>query len=158
MTELAISSVGAPHPYHADRVTGLMMSHLARQSSHLADTMRELARKAYDGSPRALRRLEQRLQTIGTVCNRRIVSTVLHPGKRGQYRLSMLWSSGWDPSREHEIEPDDPVPLRPWLALWHTRITSPRKGQRYIYWQRNPVCFVTAHVLSRAAQRLGMRC
>jgi hypothetical protein len=142
---------------HADRVTGLMMSHLARQSAHLAVEMRETAFGANDGNPRAQRKLEQRLQAIGTACGRQIVQTSLRPGKRGQYRLACFFWSGWDSNREREIVADAPMPPRPWLCWWYAKIESPGRGYQCIRWRRRPLCFISHHILSRMAQRCELR-
>ena len=67
MTELAISSVGPPHPLHADRVIALMTRHLVDRARHIRDALKDIAFNANDGSPRAQQRLAQRLGRAGTV-------------------------------------------------------------------------------------------
>jgi hypothetical protein len=156
-TALEIQSHGLPPERHSDRIVGMMLQHLAVQSSHLAEAMKEKAFKASDGTPRGQRKLEQRLQQIGTVCGRQIVQTALREGKRGHYRLSLLFWSGYDSNREREITVDDTPPAKPLLCLWHARIESEGKGRNLVHWRRRPICFISHHILSRAAQRIGVR-
>jgi hypothetical protein len=59
---------------------------------------------------------------------------------------------GWDPVRDDEIGPGDPMPEKPWIALFITTISG--RGHKI---KSRPVLFVTHHALSRAAQRFGLR-
>ena len=111
MTELAISSVGPPHPLHADRVIALMTRHLVDRARHIRDALKDIAFNANDGSPPAQHKLAQRLIKAGTVLGHQTVCTGLSPGKRGRYTIRMLFWSGWDKARDREIGVDDPLPF-----------------------------------------------
>src|SRR5262249_53326670 len=71
------------------------------------------------------------------------------------YRLAIFELTGWDLARDCEIAEDDPIPERPWLAFWMISIEGEGRGR--IISKAFPILFVTHHVLSRAAQRRGVR-
>jgi hypothetical protein len=150
-----IRSLGLPHQLHADRVIALMMKYLVTQSAHIRDTLQEIAYNASDGSPKAQRRLEQKLRRAGLVLGHPTVATGLKPGKRGRYVIRLVFWSGYDNSRDCEIAVDDPMPSRPWICLWYAEITG--RGHSRVDWERAPLCYVSHHILSRHAQRLGSR-
>jgi hypothetical protein len=152
-----IQAVGPPPERHADRVVGLMMRCLAQQSAHLESMLKSVIGASADGSPAAQKRMEARIRNTGKLLGRQVVATSLKPGKRGRYRMSLSFPSGWDSWRDEEITVGDDIPFRPWIAIWHTVIKSTGNGRREVRWRRNPVCFVSHHVLSRAAQRSGAR-
>jgi hypothetical protein len=56
-----------------------MMRQLARDHSRLWDTIAEVAADSSDGSPRAQRKMQERIKRAGAL------TTELWPGKRGRY-------------------------------------------------------------------------
>jgi hypothetical protein len=157
MTVLEIRSAGRPPERHADRVIGQMLGHLAKQVAHLPDTIRAVVHDSKDGGPRAQRRMVNRLEEAGKVSGRKVIIAMLRPGKRGKYALRLVFWTGWDPARDCEIGPGDPVPDKPWVVLWVAIVTSEGNGRERVAWKRYPLIFVSHHLLSRAAQRLGVR-
>jgi len=84
----AIQSVGPPPERHADRVVAEMMQELARNQSRLWDAVPEIVASSSDGSPRAQRKMEERIRRAGAL------ATYLSPGKRGRLLargLRLLW-------------------------------------------------------------------
>jgi hypothetical protein len=147
----SILSVGPPPERHADRVVGEMMRHLAEQQKEIREALAQIIAGGYrSASPRAQKRLELRLRRAGAS------GTSLTAGKKGKYSLRFFDPTGWDPTRDRQILPGNPIPDKPWLACNITELINPGKEQPpQIY--SVPVVFVTHHVLSRAAQRLGIR-
>jgi hypothetical protein len=81
--KLAISSIGAPHAIHADRVVGNMMRHLSLRHAVLWELVDRITKGGYvrDGNPRAQGKLRDRIKATGA-------SFVhLEAGKRGKYKL-----------------------------------------------------------------------
>jgi hypothetical protein len=133
-----------------------MMRRLVEQSAHIRDALKDVTfRSPRDGSPRAQRWIEERLRQAGMVLGHPTVSTGLKPGKRGVYEICVLFWSGYDKHRDREIGIGDALPSRPWLALWYTVIEG--TGHNRVNWHRAPLCYISHHVLSRMAQRHGMR-
>jgi hypothetical protein len=146
-----IQSIGLPPERHADRIVAEMMRELAKKRSTLWHAMEEIMRTSSDGTPRAQRKMEQRVKLAGAT------RTELVPGKRGKYTLAVWDITGWDQSRDAEIQIGDPIPERPWIACNVTRLES-KGGGRNDYDLRSSVwLFITHHCMSRTAQRLGMR-
>jgi hypothetical protein len=147
-----ILSAGPPPERHADRVTAEMLRELARQKASLWETLAEVMFDSKDGNPKAQRRMVERLKKAGAG------HIKLEPGKRGQYKLYIYEQAGWDPTRDAEIGPEDPIPEKPWVACYITHIHSRGRGRtRDEDVQSAPALFITHHVLSRAAQRSGLR-
>ena len=159
MSALEIQSAGPPPERHADRIVGQMLGHLAKQVAHLPDTVRAVVHNSKDGGPRAQRRMVSRLEEAGKVNGRKVIvaGAGLRPGKRGKYELRLVFWTGWDPTRDREIGPGDPVPDKPWIVLWIAVVTSEGNGRNRVAWTRYPLIFVSHHLASRAAQRLGVR-
>jgi hypothetical protein len=155
MTELQISSIGPPPPLHADRVVGLMMGHIIKQAAHIHDELQSLIAHANDGGPRAQKKLQERLLRAGEVMGRRIVACDLEPAKRGRYHMRLCFWSGWDRDKDREIEPSHKVPRRPWVCLWYVEVDG--LGNHRVAWHRAPLAYISHHVLSRMAQRRGLR-
>jgi hypothetical protein len=157
MTVLEIQSFGAPPPQHADRVIGQMLGRLAEQVAHLPDTIRAVVHNSKDGGPRAQQRMASRLEEAGKVNGCKNIIAMLRPGKRGKYEIRLVFWTGWDPARDCEIGPGDHVPGKPWVAVWVATVSSEGGGRERVGWTRHPLIFVSHHLASRAAQRLGVR-
>jgi hypothetical protein len=147
----AIQSIGPPPERHADRIMAAMMRKLALDHSHLWETFAKISAGSSDGTPKAQRKLEERIKRAGAL------RTHLWPGKRGRYMLVAFDLCGYDQWRDAPIQLDDPVPERPWISCNLTSLTSEGRGQNTVELSSRPVLFVTHHAMSRAAQRLGMR-
>jgi hypothetical protein len=78
----------------------------------------------------------------------------VRPGKKAQFSISFSSLDGWDPARDAAIEEGDAIPEKPWLVFSLGRFTNPGREQVPSF-TLVPLVFVTHHVLSRAAQRLG---
>jgi hypothetical protein len=148
---VAIRSVGRPPERHADRVVAEMMRQLARDHSRLWDTIAEVAADSSDGSPRAQRKMQERIKRAGPL------TTELWPGKRGRYTLLIYDLTGYDQRRDAAIQLGDPVPERPWISCNLTVLTSEGRGRNRVELRSRPMLFVTHHAVSRAAQCLGVR-
>jgi hypothetical protein len=68
--------------------------------------------------------------------------------------LFMFWA-GWDRDREEEIKAGDPMPERPQLVYWAAALEGTGNGRRSIMYR--PILILSHHVLSRTAQRHGLR-
>jgi hypothetical protein len=147
-----ILSAGPPPERHADRITAEMLRVLARQKATLGETLIETITDSKDGNPKAQQRMADRLRKAGAS------HVTLEPGKRGRYKLSFYEQLGWDPIRDAEIGPEDPIPEKPWVACYITSIDSKGRGlTRMEDIHIAVVLFISHHVLSRAAQRSGLR-
>jgi hypothetical protein len=67
--------------------------------------------------PRCRKRMEARIRDTGKLLGQQVVATCLKPGKRGCYRMSLSFPSGWDSWRDEEITVGDDIPFRPWIAI-----------------------------------------
>jgi hypothetical protein len=146
-----IKSIGLPPEKHADRVVGEMMQLIALRQADLWHTITRAYLESSDGSPKAQRKMQQRIERAGAL------KTHLYPGKRGRYELYIHDFTGWDSVRDTEITVNDRIPERPWIACNLTLIESKGGGANKVRHQSRPICFITHHVMSRAAQRLGVR-
>jgi hypothetical protein len=147
----AIQSVGPPPERHADRVVAAMMRQLAETRKTLWETIAETIADSSDGSPKAQRKMEQRIRRAGAV------QTELTPGKRGKYTIIIYDFTGWCPSRDAEIQIGDKIPEKPWIACNIGVLRSEGRGREHVSYRSRPVLFITHHALSRAAQRIGIR-
>jgi hypothetical protein len=151
-----IHAVGAPPERYADRVTAEMLRYLAAQSAHIRATVREIVEAtADDGGPRGQERLRKRIIAAGTTLGRVNVTANLVPGKRGKYEIFFMFWAGWDSEREEEITLADPIPERPQIIHWVARLESLGRYRRTLDYA--PVLIISHHVLSRTAQRHGLR-
>jgi hypothetical protein len=151
MNELAISSIGAPHELHADRIVANMLKHFAQQNAKMWDVIHSITKGPFvrDGNPRAQKKLAERVKTAGAEW------VQLTPGKRGRYRLSIYAMVGWNPNTDSIIEVGDTIPPKPWLAdMFHT-ITG--LGRGLIECVTHSALFITHHSLSRCVQRWQAR-
>jgi hypothetical protein len=146
-----IQSVGLPPERHADRVVAAMMRQLAETRKTLWETIAETIADSSDGSPKAQRKMEQRIRRAGAV------RTELTPGKRGRYTLLIYDFTGWCPSRDAEIQIGDKIPENPWIACNIGVLRSEGRGREKVSYRARPILFITHHALSRAAQRIGLR-
>lgn len=136
-----------PPERHADRVVAQLMRDLAQKQALVAKSMRDaFAASSRDGSPRAQQRMANRIKAAGAI------HVDLKSGTRGRYRLMIEELRGWDPAEHRTICVFDPVPEKPWLVWYVTRIDGRAHDVKSV-----PVMFVTHHALSRAAQRFGVR-
>jgi hypothetical protein len=133
-----------------------MMRHLTAQSAHIRATVGKIVEAtADDGGPRGQERLRKRIDAAGTTLGRGNVRTVLKPGKRGKYRILFMFWAGWDRDREKEIKPEDSIPERPQLVYWAAALEGLGNGNYSITYV--PMLIIGHHVLSRTAQRHGLR-
>ena len=146
-----IRSVGLPPERHADRVVAEMMREVAKTHFMLWETIKEVIAASRGGSPKAQRKLAERILRAGAI------HTKLWPGKRGKYEILIYDFTGFDPSRDAEIGPDDPIPEKPWIACNLSMLESQGGGRNMVEVNSRPVLFITHHAMSRVAQRLGMR-
>jgi hypothetical protein len=94
----------------------------------------------------------QRIEAAGTTLGRRRranVKTLLKPGKRGKYKILVMFWAGWDRDREEEIKVGDPIPERPQLVYWAGALEGTGNGNRHISYL--PILIISHHVLSRTA-------
>jgi hypothetical protein len=152
MTEL-IATIGPPPERYADRVVAEMMRELARKHATLWDTIEAVLRatRGGAGSPRAQRRLAERIERAGAY------HTQLDPGKRGRFTILIQDFVGHDPSRDHEIRLGDPIPEKPWIACNQSIVESRGGGRDMVEARSLPILFITCHSMSRVAQRFGAR-
>jgi hypothetical protein len=66
----------------------------------------------------------------------------------------MFWT-GWDRDREEEIKIGGPIPERPQIIHWIAKLESLGRCRRTINYV--PLLIFSHHVLSRTAQRHGLR-
>jgi hypothetical protein len=144
-----IKCIGPPPERHADRIVAEWMRGLALAKAQLTQCIAETIARSSDGSPKAQARMAARVRKAGAL------DVFLEPGKRGKYTLGIFHLNGWDRSRDVEIAPDDPIPDKPWLV--YSLIFIEGLGKRRIDTHGRYLVFVTHHVLSRAAQRRGVR-
>jgi hypothetical protein len=129
-----------------------MLREMARRTATLADALVDTIIDSKDGNPKAQQKMADRLRKAGAS------RVKLEPGKRGRYKLHIYEQAGWDPTRDAEIGPDDPIPEKPWIVCRLTIIDSKGRGRTRIEdIYSEPVLFVSHHVLSRTAQRAGLR-
>jgi hypothetical protein len=147
----SIQSVGAPPERHADRIVAEMLRQLAETRARLWPEICEAFNNSSDGSPKAQRKMEERIKRAGAL------HTVLTPGKRGRYKLGFYHSTGWDPLTDKEIMLGDAIPERPWIAYHVNSLESKGNGKGEVELFSSPLLFVSHHALSRAAQRFGAR-
>ena len=107
--ELVITSVGPPPSEHASRIIANMLKHLASRHAAVFDVIKEISNDPHvrDGSPKAQRRLEKKIQAVGNV------QTSLTPGKRGNYSLRVYMFIGWNPTTNTIITVEDDMPPKP---------------------------------------------
>jgi len=143
-----IQSVGPPPERHADRVIAEMLQSFASVKAARYPHLLQAYADSRDGNPRAQARLARRLEAAGGL------NVNLTPGKRGRYKLTFLDWTGWHPGGGGEIRLGDPIPDKPWIACWMNMISKIRGTTQL---RAVPVLLITHHVLSRAAQRRGVR-
>jgi hypothetical protein len=143
-----IQCVGAPPERHADRVVAQMLRDLARKRAQLMPAIITAIDKS--GSPKAQQKMAERVRQAGAV------KVILEPGKRGRYELEIYELAGWDPIRDEEISVGDPIPEKPWIAYYLTRLESKGRGRGFEFASASAL-LITHHALSRTAQRLGFR-
>jgi hypothetical protein len=151
MVPVQIQSLGLPPERHADRVIAAMLRQIARASAHLMPTISEVVANSSDGSPKAQRKLEARLRRAGAF------GTSLTTGKRGRYQIYFFSWGGWDPEKKSPIAFGDPMPSKPWLAVFANHLKSDGRGAGRVHLKAAPAVLVTHHSLSRLAQRAGAR-
>jgi hypothetical protein len=153
---LVIQAVDAPPERYADRITAEMLRHLVAQSAHIRATVREIVlATADDGGPRGQERMRKRIDAAGTTLGHSNVRTLLKPGKRGKYEIRFIFWTGWDRDREAEIKVGDPIPERPQIMHWCAKLKG--TGRARCRFSCVPLLIISHHVLSRTAQRHGLR-
>jgi hypothetical protein len=149
--ELAISSIGAPHSIHADRIVANMLRQLSKQHATLWELVDGITKDKYvrDGNARAQGKLRDRIKAAGA-------SFVhLESGKRGKYKLIVSDLVGWNPYTDCIIAVGDQIPEKPWLAnLVHTVEGLGHGRVRFI---SRVSTFLSHHCLSRVTQHWAVR-
>jgi len=148
-----IQSIGPPPERHADRVVAEMMREIARKHVTLWDEISAVVVtcKKGAGGPRAQHKLGERIKRAGAY------HTKVYPGKRGRFCIVIYDFTSYDPGRDAEIRPGDPIPPKPWIACNLSVLDSPGGGADKIEVDSRPLLFITCHAMSRVAQRLGAR-
>jgi hypothetical protein len=122
-----------------------MLKHLARRHAAVFDIIQEISNNPHvrDGSPKAQRRLERKLQAVGNV------QTSLSPGNRGVYTLRVYMFIGWNPVTNSIITVDDDLPPKPWLAHFCYEING--LGKCSVCYKGYSILFISHHSLQRFA-------
>jgi hypothetical protein len=128
-----------------------MMRHFARQHASLWSTIDDIVSRSTGGNEKAQRKIADRITRAGAR------NAHLTPGKRGQFELVFYDFSGWDPRLDIEIQANDEVPERPWIACNLIILSSQGRGRNLIEGKSRPVVLISHHAISRTAQRLGLR-
>jgi hypothetical protein len=151
MTDLAISSIGAPHSIHADRITANMMRFFAKRHIATWEMITSVTKdpRARDGGPRAQRKLQLKVEAAGAAW------TCLDAGKRGKYRLVVSSWVGWNPSTDSRILSAEDEIERPWLALDYFTVEG--MGRGLVRYSTRLALFISHHSLSRTVQRWAAR-
>jgi hypothetical protein len=146
-----IQSIGPPHPIHTDRIIAAILRSMAEQHARVWETIYDITHDPHirDGNPKAQARLEAKVRAAGADC------TVLIPGKRGRYTLYINSLCGWDPTIGKLIEPDTPLPPKPWISCLIYRLEGTGNGN--IKFAHMSPLYISHHALSRSAQRWGVR-
>jgi hypothetical protein len=136
-----------------------MFRFFVAQSTRIRETVHKIVTTtASDVGPRGQEQIWKRIEAAGVMASsgRANVRTRLVPGKRGKYKIMFMFWAGWDRDREQEIKAGDPIPERPQLVYWAAALEGTGQGRRisYIYL---PILIISRHVLSRTAQRHGLR-
>jgi hypothetical protein len=132
------------------------MRYLVAQAAHIRAAVREIVETTVDdGGPRGQERLRKRIDAAGVVAGRANVKALLKPGKRGRYEIFFMLWAGWDRDREKEIKIGDPLPERPQIIHSVARLESLGGYRRTLDYA--PLLIISHHVLSRTAQRHGLR-
>jgi hypothetical protein len=147
----AIYSVGPPPERHADRMVSEMMKVMIAKRAKVIDAILEVVTESSDGSPRAQQKMEMRIRKAGAL------KTELRPGKRGKYLMAIYDMVGWNPAKNDMILSEDVIPNKPWIVFNLSRIDSKGNGNNDVRLSVLPKLFITHHVISRMAQRHGMR-
>jgi hypothetical protein len=147
----SIYSVGPPPERHADRMVSEMMKVMIAKRAKVVDAILEVVTESSDGSPKAQRKMEMRVRRAGAM------TTKLRPGKRGKYLMTIYDMVGWNPAKNDMILSEDVIPEKPWIVVNLSMIESKGNGSDDVRLSVIPKLFVTHHVISRMAQRHGMR-
>lgn len=148
---IQIQSEGLPPERHADRIIAQMMRQLAREHAYHWPRLVDIVSQCKGGSPKAQQKLKQRLERAGALAPH------LESGKRGKYELWFYSIFGWNAQKDRPLLPEDAVPELPQIVCGLTILISEGGGREVVDMRSYPVVFITHHVLSRAAQRLGLR-
>jgi hypothetical protein len=144
---------GAPVPIrHSDRIIAEMLRYIARE--HAGTFSRVIAAIKGDrcGGPKAQARTVERVRRIA---GETLLDVQLTPGKRGHFKIALADWVAWHEGQGCEIGPDDPLPLKPWLACGITFVEGKGGGRRSA--KGHYSLMLTHHSLSRLAQRAGVR-
>jgi hypothetical protein len=147
----AIYSVGPPPERHADRMVSEMMKVMIAKRAKVIEAVLEAIDGSSDGSPRAQQKMEMRIRRAGAM------TTKLRPGKRGKYLMTIYDMAGWNPAINDMIFSEDVIPEKPWIVVNLSMIESRGNGSDDVRLSIIPKLFMTHHVISRMAQRHGMR-
>src|SRR5262245_7539449 len=149
---IEFQSIGPPPEKHADRVVAALMQQLAQKHARLWATLDAILKAGaiYAGSPQAQHRLAARVRAAGAAVH-------LAPGKRGRFTLGVYSLTGWCPARDAAIAVGDAIPPKPWIAGLVCLVESLGGGRNMVRAYDKPLLFLTHHVISRGAQRLGLR-
>jgi hypothetical protein len=141
-----------PPDQHASRIVGELTRLLIAERAIDSDHLQEVIDRSSDGSPKAQARMVERIKCQRT---RALIYIHLTPGKRGKFAISTAEFIGFDPDRDAAINPDDPVPERPWLAVAFAHHEGKGRGQYDL--TKGLLALITHHALQRLVQRFEAR-
>jgi hypothetical protein len=141
-----------PPDKHASRIVGELTRLLLAERLADSDRLNGIVDRSADGNPKAQRRLVERLKRQRT---RALLYIHLDPGKRGRFVLTTVEFVGYDSDRGEAINPTDPVPERPWLAVLFARQEG--KGQGKYDCETGVIALIAHHALQRLVQRFDAR-
>jgi hypothetical protein len=137
---------------HADRVVAEMLRFIARKHASVVTDIVIALKGMRAGNPVAQQRMVERIRRAAGPT---IIKIHLHPGKRGKYVIEITDWSAYDPSRNTDILPGDPIPEKPQLAIALTFLYGAGCGR--LRAQSHYCLHLTHHALSRLTQRCGAR-
>ena len=141
-----IRSIGAPPERHAARVGAEMTRWLIAEGHRRWPACDAVFEARNDGNPKAQAKMVDKLvAAAGPV----LFDAVLEPGKRRRYQLFLHGWRGWN--RGRPILAGEPIPERPWLAVFLQRVIS-----RHARVDSDEI--VTLLICHHAIARLAERC
>jgi len=146
----AIEASGLPPERHADRMVALMLRYLINE--HAGAFRRVVAAIRPAGSPKAQAHL---LAAIRKACGQTLIESKLRSGTRGRFRIDLVDWCAWDEIHNHEIEPGDVIPPKPWIACRWNIIEG--RCPTLLRPSYHLCLLITHHAFSRLAQRCGAR-
>jgi hypothetical protein len=149
MTAPVIQSIGPPPERHAQRMAGEMTRWLIEQQFKIDAAWREAVVGRNDGNPNGQKKMVAKLKAIGGM---NLFWIQLFPGKRRKYELRLYRWVGWHHRRV--LEPGDPMPEKPWIAVLLQRIISTYASGKV---EEYAIALIGQHAIARLAERCGAR-